>query len=302
MTAIDELLARALLCDNPNPRLDVVPPSDRDTGARDDGELPPWSAAETYGRYQTNPAITHDLHALCETVVAHTAATSLRDFITGNLPDPRGALVVGCILQLTDADDSSRFWWQYASGAGDNVATYCLYLHHLALGEHDAADWWHEQMRTESELTEQAVTLADGAGTSRAGAGIPTILRIDSSIPTVLRILRRLVSNWDRCPRPRTEAVNAVMRYVPGAVAVGYPDHRDLDLPLPGPHFAECLTALLAAATALDAPVTRPRLGTPRLVRRRTERPLPAQRPRTSRAPHAQSDDSTAGWGAAHAR
>ncbi|WP_372410961.1 hypothetical protein [Streptomyces luteireticuli] len=260
MTPIDDLLVRALLRDDPRPRPDIVPSG---TAPREDDEPALWFAPEAGGHHGTTPAAVHDLHILCETVVTHTAATSLRDFLTEELPEPRGALVVGCILQLNAADDSSRFWWQYASGAGDDVATYCLYLHHLALGEHDAAEWWREQMRITTQPDEQAVTLPDGAG----------VLRTDSSVPTVLRILGRLVGPWGR-PR-RTEAVDAVMEYVPEAVAVGHLDHPDLELPLPGPHFAECLAVLLAAASALDSVPARTGPGTPRLDRR----PAPGERP-----------------------
>ncbi|SHN37588.1 hypothetical protein SAMN05216499_15414, partial [Actinacidiphila paucisporea] len=75
------------------------------------------------------------LQVLCETVVNHTASTSLTDLVTESLPAPRGARLVGCILQLTDAQDSARLWWQYAAGAGDNPAGYLLYLYHLSRGE-----------------------------------------------------------------------------------------------------------------------------------------------------------------------
>lgn len=277
MTLIDDLLDRARLRDDPRPRPDVVP-SDAAT-PRDDDEPPLWLAPEAGGHHGTNPTAVHDLHALCETVVVHTAAASLRDFITEKLPEPRGALVVGCILQLNDDDDGSRFWWQYASGAGDDVATYCLYLHHLALGEHDAADWWHEQMRTTTQPAEQAVTLPNGG-----------VLRTDSSIPTVLRILCRLVGRWGLSPRPRTEAVDAVMEYVPEAVAVGYLDNPDLELPLPGPQFAECLTILLAAASALDSVPARTGPGTPRLDRRPAPEPRPVRRPAPTGSPRPPSD------------
>ncbi|WP_049714478.1 hypothetical protein [Streptomyces caatingaensis] len=257
MTPIDDLLARALLRDDPRPRPDIVPAA----VPRPHDEPSPWPAPEADGRHGANPAAAHDLRALCEAVVAHTASTSLRDFITEKLPEPRGALVVGCILQLNDDDDGSRFWWQYASGAGDNIATYCLYLHHLALGEHDAATWWHDQMRVTTQPPEQAMTLRDG-----------DVLLTDSSLATVLRVLCRLVGRWGLSSRPRTEAVDAVMEYVPEAVAVGYLDHPELELPLPGPHFAECLAIRLAAAAALESVPVRTGTRTPRLDRR----PAPA--------------------------
>lgn len=54
-------------------------------------------------------------------------------------------MVLACVLQLTDTDDGARFWWQYAVGAGQAAAAYCLYLHHLSLGEDDTAQWWHRR-------------------------------------------------------------------------------------------------------------------------------------------------------------
>ncbi|MEU6547924.1 hypothetical protein [Streptomyces sp. NPDC046859] len=67
------------------------------------------------------------------------------DFLTDQVPEPRSALALACVLQLSDTDEGARFWWQYAAGAGQAAAAYCLYLHHLAQGESDAADWWHHQ-------------------------------------------------------------------------------------------------------------------------------------------------------------
>ncbi|GHB72103.1 hypothetical protein GCM10010377_73370 [Streptomyces viridiviolaceus] len=56
--------------------------------------------------------------------------------------------VLACILQLTDTDEGARFWWQYAAGAGQAAAAYCVYLHHLALGERNTAEWWHRRSTT----------------------------------------------------------------------------------------------------------------------------------------------------------
>ncbi|MET9483288.1 hypothetical protein [Streptomyces sp. NPDC006638] len=84
-----------------------------------------------------------DLRALCETLVSHTQAAEVDDFVTEQVPDPRSALALACVLQLTDTDEGARFWWQYAAGAGQAAAAYCLYLHHLALGEDVTARWWH---------------------------------------------------------------------------------------------------------------------------------------------------------------
>jgi hypothetical protein len=63
-------------------------------------------------------------------------------FVTDQVPEPRAALVLACVLQLTD--EGARFWWQYAADGGQ-AAAYCLDLHHLALGERDTAAFWHRQ-------------------------------------------------------------------------------------------------------------------------------------------------------------
>ncbi len=74
-----------------------------------------------------------DLCALCETLLAHTPPTAVADFLTDQVPEPRSALALACVLQLADTDEGARFWWQYAAGVG-RAAAYCRYLHHLAQG------------------------------------------------------------------------------------------------------------------------------------------------------------------------
>ena len=202
-----------------------------------------------------------DLQTLCETVITHTGAlTDLRIFLARALPEPSGARVLGCMLQLSEREESARFWWQYAAGAGDPAASYCLYLHHRALGEHGAADWWHTQH-----------TQTDGVADAEAGPEV--------EITTTLRILRALKPDDSPVPEP----VNAVLHYVP--VAVAFVDD-DLDLPLPDPDFTDrirALTALTATATstasassAPTAPVVGGSAEAPRRARKR--KPLPERR------------------------
>ncbi|MFE7331247.1 hypothetical protein ACFU8W_41300 [Streptomyces sp. NPDC057565] len=138
MTHIEEILSRALLVRDRTVPRDIIPPS-----------TPPSPALATIGdapvKTHTSNAAAEDLRAPCETLVSHTPADDVADFVTEQLPEPRSAMILACVLQLTDTDDGARFWWQYAAGAGQAAAAYCLYLHHLALGEKDAADWWHQQ-------------------------------------------------------------------------------------------------------------------------------------------------------------
>ncbi|MGP4043364.1 hypothetical protein [Streptomyces sp. 2A115] len=196
-----------------------------------------------------------DLQTLCQTVITHTRALAdLKLFLARALPEPSGARVLGCMLQLSEREESARFWWQYAAGAGDPAASYCLYLHHRALGEHGAADWWHTQ----------ADAVADGEPEPEV------------AITTTLRILRALKPDDSPVPEP----VNAVLHYVPAAVA--YVDD-DLDLPLPDPDFTDRIHALTATTPVPpNSPTqtpTAPASGVPDAARRPCKRkPLPERR------------------------
>lgn len=217
MTPIDQLLARARLLDNPVVPRDIVPTT---------ASAPPLLPAPAADPEQERAA--GELKTLCETVLAHTTPALLQAFITEHLPEPPAARVLGCALQLADDEDSARSWWQYAAGAGDDLAPYCLHLQHLRHGDTEAAAWWRHQSHIDQE--------GDG----------PSSLVYDDSFPTVLRVLTQL----DATTRPRTEVADAVMHYVPGAVALGHLDHPDFDMPLPREDFAEQLGVLLAAASA----------------------------------------------------
>ncbi|MGW2183927.1 hypothetical protein ACWCXX_39320 [Streptomyces sp. NPDC001732] len=75
-----------------------------------------------------------------------------------------------------------------------------------------------------------------------------TVRSADTSTPTLLRVFRQLIR---RSGRRRSEAVDALMQYLPTAVAVGYVhDDPDVDLPLPGPDFAEQVGILVAAPSS----------------------------------------------------
>ncbi|MEV7888362.1 hypothetical protein ACWD3I_38340 [Streptomyces sp. NPDC002817] len=251
MTPIDQLLARARLLDHRHVPRDIVPTT---------STLLPALPLPTADPEQERAA--GELKTLCETVLAHTAAASLQAFTTEHLPEPPGARVLGCALQLADDEDSARSWWQYAAGAGDGLAPYCLYLQHLGHGDTDAADWWLHQSRIDQETDEPDSHVPD----------------FDDSFPTVLRVLTHL----DAKTRPRTEVADAVMHYVPAAVALGYLDDPEFDMPVPGDDFAAQLGVLLAAASAastLRAPRAR-RAATRLPGRRAARRPCPEQGPK----------------------
>ncbi len=162
-----------------------------------------------------------DLNALCQTVLAQPDGLDhLQQFIARSLPEPDGARVLGCILNLAACPDSARFWWQYAAGAGDQPAAYCLALYHRAHGEDHEADWWHMQSGSDRA--------ADTDGDEEETVSTATVLR-------VLRILRN--------DRPASALASTLIDYVPAAV--GFVDD-DLELPLPDSDFADRLETLIA--------------------------------------------------------
>ncbi|MCQ8771847.1 hypothetical protein [Streptomyces telluris] len=162
------------------------------------------------------------LRALCETTATHDLHR-LRDFLVSRVPEPDGALVLGCVLHLAGREYGARFWWQFAAGAGELSAALCLYLHHMALGETDEADLWHEQ--------------AD------LGNGLPCAPGQDSlrDLRAVLRYTMVQRGYVTHAPSP---AVTAVIAYIPEALDDA--DDADVELPLPGPDFAERIEELTA--------------------------------------------------------
>ncbi|MGW4759423.1 hypothetical protein [Streptomyces chartreusis] len=231
MTGIEELLSRALLVrDRTLPR-DVVPsPTKSAPDAAHTGQPAPSSSRS---------AAAEDLRALCETLVLHTPPSTVAKFVTDQVPEPRSALILACVLQLTDTDEGARFWWQYAAGAGQAAAAYCLYLHHLALGERDTADFWHRQ--TDNVQPPPQPPAFDDCGTWH-----PADHRITSTSTThFMRILRHLAK---QTVRSRPAEVGKLMAYIPTAVTAGYLREPDTEIPLPGDGFARRINSLLVAA------------------------------------------------------
>ncbi|MEU7061482.1 hypothetical protein [Streptomyces sp. NPDC046197] len=227
---IDRLLARARLVNEPCSPHDIDAAAERiaqrAAAHRAHPRNPP--AHTTVGGPQD--AAADDLRTLCETAVMSAGAlATLRRFISRCLPEPPAARVLGCILQLTEQEDSARFWWQYAAGAGDSAATYCLYLHHKAHGEQPEADWWHTQ----------AAKNARDRGEPDAGP---------QEVTTALRLLRALQADAPTTGlAARAAHVSAVLDYVPAALA--YVDD-DLELPLPDADFPDHITSLTATPAA----------------------------------------------------
>jgi len=200
------------------------------------------------------------------------------NFVTDQVPEPHSALILACVLQLTDTDDGARFWWQYAAGAGQAAAAYCLYLHHLALGESDTADWWHRQ--TDDVQPPPGPPAQDyHSSPETPEPWHPADHRITStSTTTILRVLRHLAKYT---ARPRS-----------AAVAVGYLREPEMDLPTPGPDFARRISTLFA--TAANRPDVTTRLPARPDPHRRASRDAahPFDRPSSAVPPR---DDASAG-------
>uniref|UniRef100_UPI003F49330E hypothetical protein n=1 Tax=Streptomyces chartreusis TaxID=1969 RepID=UPI003F49330E len=231
MTGIEELLSRALLVrDRTLPR-DVVPsPTKSAPDATHSGPRTPTGSRSTAAE---------DLRALCETLVLHTPPSTVAKFVTDQVPEPRSALILACVLQLTDTDEGARFWWQYAAGAGQAAAAYCLYLHHLALGERETADFWHRQ--TDNVQPPPQPPAVEDCGTWHPADHLIT----STSTTHFMRILRHLAK---QTVRSRPAEVSKLMAYIPTAVTTGYLREPDTELPLPGHEFARRINSLLAAA------------------------------------------------------
>nr|WSW47544.1 hypothetical protein OG296_33045 [Streptomyces sp. NBC_01001] len=253
-STIDQLLARARLHDTSHAPADIA--DTRGAPHHEPGARAPGATAAEPHKDMRGAA--RDLQALCETAVTGAAVAALGDFLTNKLPQPSGARVLGCILLLTDAEDSARFWWQYAAGAGDSIASYCLYLHHLALGENHEAVWWRRQTApSAARNAADSPNAADAPGVADAPDapyapdaatvvfdGAERNLAADASLPTTLRVLRALRPSGGGSKRG-SSTVKAVMEYV--SAAVSYVDD-DLELPLPDPDFTDRIRALTAAA------------------------------------------------------
>ncbi|WP_333751510.1 hypothetical protein [Streptomyces sp. IBSBF 2394] len=241
MSHIEERLSRALLVRNRTIPREADPcPAARTAGARPSAPAPA----------QADPlnGAAEDLRALCETLLTHTPPTAVADFLTDQVPEPRSALALACVLQLSDTDEGARFWWQYAAGAGQAAAAYCLYLHHLAQGESDTADWWHHQTNDvqpppASPDLDQDDDPEPYCDRHWHPANHPIT---GTSTTTILRILRHLSSSTTRS---RSAAVLKLLAYIPRAVTAGYLREPETEIPLPGDGFAQRVQELLARPT-----------------------------------------------------
>jgi hypothetical protein len=282
---IDELLDDALLAKEPPVPRDIVPYEDH---AYPGDQWSNWPAAHS----RRDDSAAQNLLTLCTTVVNSPAiAPLLADFVTDQLPAPAGARVLACVLQLAGMESGARFWWQYAAGAGDDTSSYCLYLFHLSHGETYAAGFWHGQTTIDTPPgTAPTAAHPQSAQAPQEPSGDACWGPVDISTPTLLRIITRLLADPDlpclQIGLPRSRLATAVMDYVPSVVAAGYTGHPDVEIPLPGPLFAERL-AVIADTTRAKTIRRNPSGDTrPDLCRRPVHREAPRD---DAAAPHPRS-------------
>ncbi|MER5494270.1 hypothetical protein [Streptomyces sp. NPDC002490] len=235
MTTIEELLRSTRQVDRPCVPADVVPYDDiayPDCASAEDLDVP--AGADT----------ARALSILCETIILRDHL-GMDDFLVDDVPDARGAWILGCALYLAAATDDARFLWQYAAGVGTDIdvfasnAAYCLSLLHQSAGEHYVATFWETQTDIDTEPRAETIVLR----------GVPAPedrLGVDLSTPTILRVLSRLTST-----NRRSAYVSAILRCVAQAFMPRTPRFRDPEVEIPAlrPGFARHIAVTVRRST-----------------------------------------------------
>ncbi|WEO93441.1 hypothetical protein A6P39_005070 [Streptomyces sp. FXJ1.172] len=87
------------------------------------------------------------LQAVCRELLCGDEVSEHLARIADSPVDSEGALHFGCLLDLAGKHDGALWWWQFAAGAGNATAGYCLYLFHTRRGDlRDAGHWWHQHL------------------------------------------------------------------------------------------------------------------------------------------------------------
>ncbi len=91
----------------------------------------------------------HDLDLAVALIVGTPqAATSLERLVAAEQDiEPDGALVFAALLHLAGYREAAAFWWQFAAGAGNRNAAFCLFLAHRRRAEFKDAAHWRAQGR-----------------------------------------------------------------------------------------------------------------------------------------------------------
>ncbi|MFJ9461477.1 hypothetical protein ACIRST_41210 [Kitasatospora sp. NPDC101447] len=114
--------------------------------------------------------------------------------------EPNGALIFGCLLDLSGRHHSATWWWQFAAGAGSHLAAYCMYLHHLRRGElRDAENWFHQAACLEDGTSAPiAPKLPDLPGYARLASRLAPPLPDPGALPRPDRALRDAINGLPR--------------------------------------------------------------------------------------------------------
>ncbi|SEC15217.1 hypothetical protein SAMN05216489_00018 [Streptomyces sp. 3213] len=93
---------------------------------------------------KVNRADVYLISLSCKLLGSDSIHTHLERLVD-DLTDIEGALHFACLVNLAQEPEEAIWWWQFAGGAGNATAAYCLYLLHLSRGELRDAEHWMSQ-------------------------------------------------------------------------------------------------------------------------------------------------------------
>jgi hypothetical protein len=163
----------------------------------------------------------HDLDLAVSLIVdAPQACPSLTRLLDTDPVEPEGALVFAALLHLAGYREPSQFWFEFAAGAGNRTAAFCLFLLHQQRSEHRTATYW----RTRTNPPAQP-PMPSPAGTLRHPHLLPDAVRRD--------LIRRCWKGLRPSLPPRFEAVIHSLPVEPHSEFGGIPrpDHTLTELP-----------------------------------------------------------------------
>ncbi|MCT9093940.1 glycoprotein [Streptomyces sp. ASQP_92] len=156
----------------------------------------PGPAAPVASRYPTvHEQAAHDLDLASSLIVdAPQAQRSISLLVESDPIEPEGALVFAALLHLSGHRDPAQFWFEFAAGAGNRTAAFCLTLLHQQRSEHRTADHWRTLIPTPEQATPQPA-----ADASPPPALLPDRVRRD--------LITRCWQGRRPCLPPRLKAV-----------------------------------------------------------------------------------------------
>lgn len=148
-------------------------------------------APSTTHRHPEHEQAVYELN-LAATLVLQlpSAAAKLAQLDTLPFPDADAALVLACLMHVSERAYAAQFWWKYAAGGGNATAATCLYLAHRTRAEFLEAEHWRRQ-----------------ATMLRAEAGPRSAARSATVPPVPARELRELLAQCYRGHRLQLPAL-----------------------------------------------------------------------------------------------